>query len=46
MRGVKEEGEILYHVPEEALKTLDAKNIPYDLLETNVAAPSGLIGVR
>lgn len=37
--GVREQGEILYQVPTEALSTLDRLGVPYDLLDTDLAAP-------
>lgn len=44
--GVREEGEVLYQVPMEALNLLEQMAVPYDLLESNLAEPVGPTGVR
>ena len=42
--GVREEGRVVYHVPDEALELLDDLSLPYDVLAAELAAPVGPSG--
>lgn len=42
--GVRESGEVVYQVPEEAIAALDESSLPYEVLEVELAAPAGPAG--